>query len=85
MDLGEGRNRLAQAPWEVLANGFTLLFQAFLPDLARIMLVYQVCKLFGVSDQEVWSLLKKYTDLDREATDYSGVETIGMDETSARR
>ena len=85
LDLGEGRYRQAQAPWEGLANGFTLLFEAFLLELARIMPVHQVCKLLGISDQKLWSLLKKYTDLGREVADYSSVQTIGMDETAARR
>ena len=85
MDPGEGRYRQAQAHWVGLANGFTLLFEAFLLELARIMPVHQVCKLLGVSDQKLWSLLKKYTDMGREAADYSSVETIGIDETAARR
>ena len=57
LDLGEGRYRQAQALWEGLANGFTLLFEAFLLELARIMPVHQVCKLFGVSDQKLWSIM----------------------------
>ena len=30
MDLGEGRYRQATAPWEGLANGFIMLFEAIL-------------------------------------------------------
>ena len=82
---GKGRYQQAQAPWEGLANGFTLLFDAFLLELARIMPIHQVCKLFGVSDHKLWSLLTKYTDWGREAADNSSVESIGMDETAARR
>lgn len=85
LDLGEERYLQVQAPWEGLAHGFILLFEAFLLELARIMSVHQVCKLFGVSDQKLWSLLIKYTHWGREEADYSAVETIGMDETAARR
>jgi transposase len=49
------------------------------------MPVHQVCKVFGVTDHKVWSLVKKYTNLGREAADYSAVNTIGLDETAARR
>ena len=49
------------------------------------MLVHQVGKLFGVSNQKLWSLLKKYVAMARENGDYSAVNTIGMDETAARR
>ena len=84
LDLGEGRYRQATAPCEGLVNGFTLLFEAILIALVRVMPVHQVCKMFGVTDHKVWSLVKKYTNLGREAADYSAVNTIGLDETAAR-
>ncbi len=84
-DLGEGRYRQATATWEGLANGFTLLSEAFLIELVRVMSVNQVCKMFGLTNHKVWSLVKKYTNLGREAADYSAVNTIGLDETDARR
>ena len=84
MDLGEGRYRQATAQCESLVNGFTLLFEAILIALVRVMPVHQVCKMFGVTDHKVWSLVKKYTNLGREAADYSAVNTIGLDETAAR-
>lgn len=85
LDLGDGRYRQAQAPWEGLANWFTLLFEAFLIELARLMPVHQVGKLIGVSDHKLWSLLKQYTALGSEASDYSTEETIGMDGKATRR
>lgn len=85
LDLGDGRHRLATAPWEGLANGFTLLFEAFILELVRLMPVHQVAKLFGLNDQKLWSMVKKYAAMAREKADYSDVTTIGMDETSARR
>ena len=66
LDLGEGRYRQATVTWEGLANGFTLLFEACLIELVRVMPVHQVCKMFGVTDHKVWSLVKKYTNLGRE-------------------
>ena len=84
LDLGEGRYRQATAPWEGFVSGFTLLFKAFLIELVRIMPIHQVCKMFGITDHKVWSLVKKYTNLGREAADDSAVNTIGLDETAAR-
>ena len=40
--------------------------------------------MFGGTNHKVWSLVKKYTNLGREAADYSAVNTIGLDETAAR-
>ena len=65
-------------------SGFTLLFKALLIELFRIMPIHQVCKIFGITDHKVWSLVKKYTNLGREAADDSAVNTIGLDETAAR-
>jgi transposase len=85
LDLGDGRYRQATAPWEGLANGFTLLFEAFMFELVRFMPVHQVAKLFGLTDQKLWTLVKRYTELARDNADYSAVKTIGMDETAASR
>jgi transposase len=41
--------------------------------------------MFDVTYNEVCSLVKKYTNLGREAADYSAVKTIGLDKTAARR
>ncbi len=84
MDLGDGRYRQETASWEVLANGFTQLFEAYLIELVRVMTVHQVSKMFGVTDQKVWSLVKKYTNLGWEAADDSAVNTIRLDETATR-
>ena len=85
LELGEGRYRQATAPWEGLDNGVTLLFEAFTKEFVRVMPVHQVCKIFGDTDHKVSSLVKKYTNLEREAADHSALNTIGLDETAARR
>ncbi len=85
LDLGGGRYRQATAPWEGLANWYTLLFEEFLIELVQVMPVHQVCKMFGVTNHKVWSLVKKYTNSGREAADYLAVNTLGLDETASRR
>ena len=44
VDLGNGKYRLVKTPWEGLSNGFTLLFEAMLMELVRLMPVRQVAK-----------------------------------------
>jgi hypothetical protein len=53
LDFGEGGYCQATTPWEGLAMGFILLFEAFLMDLDRVVPVHQVRKMFGVTDHKV--------------------------------
>jgi transposase len=83
--LGNGKYRLVSTPWEGLTNGFTLLFEAMLMVLVRLMPVRQVSNLCGLTDHRLWALMKKYTTLARAEADYSAVTQIGVDETAARK
>jgi len=73
---------LIMPPWDGQQNGFTLLFEALILQLAKGMPVHQVCKLVKISDHKVWSILDKYTEKTRDLNDYSKVTKVGMDETS---
>lgn len=68
--------------WSGLQNGFTLLFEALILQLAKGMPVHQICHLVKISDYKVWSILDRYTEKVRDLNDYSGVTKIGVDETS---
>jgi Transposase and inactivated derivatives len=68
--------------WSGLQNGFTLLFEALMLQLAKGMPIHQVCQLVKISDHKLWSILDKYTEQTRALNDYSQVTTLGMDETS---
>ena len=85
VDLGNGKYRLVKTPWEGLSNGFTLLFEAMLMELVRLMPVRQVANLCSLSEHRLWALMKKYTTLARAQADFSTVTRIGVDETAARR
>jgi len=85
VDLGNGKVRQVQAPWEGHAAGFTLLFEALILELVKVMPVHQVCQLFDVYDNKLWKMIKTYTTKARAEEDYSGVKVIGVDETSARK
>ena len=85
VDLGNGRYRLVKAPWEGVSNGFTLLFEALLLEFMKRMPVHQVGRMFKITDNRLWSMMKEYTRLGRADADFSEVRMVGMDETAARR
>lgn len=85
IDTGNGKVRQVQAPWEGHAAGFTLLFEALILELVRVMPVHQASKLMGVYDGKLWNLIKAYTDTARACEDFSNVTIVGVDETSARK
>ena len=78
----DNKVHLIMPHWSGLQNGFTLLFEALIIQLAKGMPVHQVCQLVNISDYKVWSNLDKYTESTRELSDYSRVTKVGMDETS---
>jgi len=78
----DGKIHLILPDWSGLQNGFTLLFEALILQLAKGMPVHQVCQLVKISDHKVWSILDKYTAEVRNLSDYSKITKIGMDETS---
>lgn len=77
-----GSIRLIQPPWSGLQNGFTLLFEALVLQLAKHMPVHQVAQLVYSSDHKIWSILDRYVERARSNCDYSKVTQIGVDETS---
>ena len=80
--LPDGSVRLIEPPWSGLQNGFTLLFEALVLQLAKHMPIHQVAKLICSSDHKIWSILDKYVEGARASNDYSEVTQLGVDETS---
>lgn len=68
--------------WSGLSNGFTLLFEAVLLQLAKDMPVNRIAKLLNVSDKLIWYVLERYVSQAREFENYEDVSKIGVDETS---
>jgi len=85
VDLGNKKFRQAQAPWEGHAHGFTLLFEALILELVKVMPVHNVCQLFDVNDNKLWQMIRAYTNKARVEEDYSGVTVVGFDEKSVRK
>ncbi|MDQ7002707.1 MAG: ISL3 family transposase [Ghiorsea sp.] len=78
----DGKVRLVSPPWSGVMNGFTLLFEALLIQLCKAMPVHNVAQLVGISDYLIWEILDIYTAKAKADEDLSGIESIGMDETS---
>jgi transposase len=74
-----------QVPWARPESGFTLLFEALVMALVTEMPVKAVADLIGEHDTRVWRIVHHYVDQARAGEDFSGVTTVGADETSFRR
>lgn len=81
----DGSVRMVAVPWAREGSGFTLLFEAFAMLLMREMPVSAAGEVVGCHDTRLWRLLKHYVDKAHAAADWSGVKSLAIDETSARR
>jgi transposase len=74
-----------RVPWARERSDFTLLFEAFVMALAKEMPVKAIGELVGEHDTKIWRIVHHYVDLAVEAQDLSGLERLGIDDTSFRR
>ena len=79
-----GVHRIA-VPWARPGSGFTLLFEAFVLQLAKAMPLLAIARLVGEHDTLLWRIVNHYVDLARSKADHSQVTQVGIDETAARR
>lgn len=85
VQLENGKVKQVKTTWEGGVSGFTLLFEAFILQLAKVMPVHQICNMIGSYDSKIWNILHYYTETCRKDSDLSDVKNIGIDETAARR
>jgi len=78
----DGGIHIIYPEWSGLMNGFTLLFEALVIQLASAMPIHQVCKLINESDYKVWSIVDKYVEASVDLNDHSNLTAVGLDETS---
>lgn len=81
----DGRIRMILPSWSGVVSGFTLLFESLLIQLCKTMPVHNVSQMTGVSDHKIWRLLDVYINAAKFDEDLSGVDTVGMDETSVAK
>ena len=74
VDLGDGKVRQVQAPWEGHTAGFTLLFEALILELVKVMPVHQVSQIMKTYDKKLWDMIKAYTEKARGEEDFSEVK-----------
>jgi len=81
----DGRVRLIPPPWSGVVSGFTLLFEALLIQLCKVMPIHNISQLTGVSDYKIWRVLDVYIQAAKFNEDFSEVTILGMDETSVAK
>ena len=80
-----GKVTQVEVPFARSGSGFSLLMECMMLQLAKIMPVNEVAKLFKISDDRVWRVIHHYVPKAVEQTDWSGVKNIGIDETSRKK
>lgn len=76
--------RAVPVPWARPGSGFTLLFEAMVVELAKSQPVADIAEQVGEHDTRLWRFIRHYVDQSRLYEDHTGVEAIGIDETSRK-
>jgi len=76
---------LVDIPWASPGSGFTLLFEAFILQLAQYMAVLQIAELVGEYDTRLWRIIQKYVEQAHMMANYDAVRYVGVDETATKR
>ena len=82
---GCGKTTQLGVPWAREGSGFTALFEALALALCRELPVRQAAALLRCADKQLWRRIEFYVEQARALQDMSGVEIVGIDETSLRR
>lgn len=80
-----GKVRNAAVPWARPNGGFTLLMEAFLLTMAKVLPVTEVSKQSGVSQDRIWHLIRSRVDEAWKEADWKSLTRLGVDETSTRK
>lgn len=80
-----GAVKTVEVPWAKPNGGFTLLMEAYLLTLAKVMPVAEVARQTGVSEDRIWHLIRTRVDAAWKQTDWNSLERLGVDETSTRK
>lgn len=81
----DGSVKNAALPWARPSSGFTLLMEAYLLLLAKVMPVTEVSKQSKVSQDRIWHLIRSRVKEAWEKTDWTSLHRLGVDETSTRK
>ncbi|MEO0330981.1 MAG: ISL3 family transposase [Bacteroidota bacterium] len=81
----DGKVKFVEVPWARPQSGFTLLMEAYLLTLCRVLPVSQVEKLTKISDNRIWYLIRSHVQELWEQQDWSNLKRLGIDETSTKK
>ncbi|MGM0568934.1 MAG: helix-turn-helix domain-containing protein, partial [Elusimicrobiota bacterium] len=84
-DCDECGVHLVEVPWARPQSGFTLLFEAMVMELAKMMPVKAVSRLTGETDNRIWRVIEHYVNEARKDVNLSEVEHMGMNETATKK
>jgi len=80
-----GSVKTVEVPWAKPNGGFTLLMEAYLLTLAKLLPVAEVSRQTNVSQDRIWHLIRTRVDEAWSKSDWSSLERLGVDETSTRK
>ena len=75
-----GKVTQVEVPWARPGSGFTLLMDALVLTLAKKLPVSAIAQMFGVSQSRIWRAINVHIESARQATSYSEVTALGVDE-----
>ena len=76
---------LVDTPWAFPGSGFTLLFEAFILQLAQCMAILQIAEMVDEHDTRLWRIIQKHVNQAQAAANYSDARHVGVDETASKR
>lgn len=80
-----GAVRTVEVPWARPNGGFTLLMEAYLLALAKVLPVAEVSRQTSVSEDRIWHLIRTRINEAWLKADWSSLNRLGADETSTRK
>lgn len=80
-----GSVKNVEVPWARPNGGFTLLMEAFLLAMARVLPVAEISRQTSISEDRIWHLIRSRVEEAWKQTDWSSLERLGVDETSTRK
>jgi len=80
-----GKTTQASVPWARPGSGFSAAFEALALTLCLDLPVRQAADLLRCKDKRLWRRIALYVEQARALEDFTGVQIVGIDETSLRR
>ncbi len=76
-----------EVPWGRKGSGFTLLFEAFILQMAMCMSIREVSRLMEENENRIWRIVTYYTEQEIEKQDFSDepVVNLAVDEVSRKK